>query len=79
MIYTENLHRPIVFFKVFVDVTWTTVDIWYIVTHEIMRDCVLLPAEMEFFGDGEMSRGGKSSGLFHLVNIEGQMFVECPE
>ncbi len=48
MIYTEHLHRPIVFVKVFVDVTWTTVDIWYIVTHEIMRDCVLLPAAMEF-------------------------------
>lgn len=53
MIYTE-IHsvrvawRPIVFIKVFVDVTWTTVDIWCIVTHEIMRDCVLLPAEMEF-------------------------------
>lgn len=27
----------------------TSADIpWYIVTHEIMRDCVLLPAEMEF-------------------------------
>ncbi len=31
------------------------------------------------FGNGEKSRGGKSSGLFHLVNIEGQMFAECPE
>lgn len=40
--------RPTVFIKLFVDVTWTTADIWYIVTHEIMRDCVLPPAEMEF-------------------------------
>lgn len=53
MIYTEMYsacvaRRPIVFIKVFVDVTWTTDDIWYIVTHEIKQDCLLLPAEMEF-------------------------------
>jgi len=39
-----------VFTKFFVDVTWTSDDIWYVVTHEIKHDCLLLPAEMEFTG-----------------------------
>ncbi len=79
MIYTEHLHRPIVFVKVFVDVTWTTVDIWYIATHEIIVRLCSAACCDGVFGNGEKSRGGKSSGLFHLVNIEGQMFAECPE
>lgn len=61
------------FIKVFVDVTWTTDDIWYVVTHEIKQDCLLLSAEMEFTVIEKLC---KSSGLFHLVNIDGQMFVE---
>lgn len=61
------------FIKVFVDVTWTTDDIWYVVTHEIKQDCLLLSAEMEFTVKEKLC---KSSGLFHLVNIDGQMFVE---